>query len=49
MSVDISTLDLLPETHPVTTTDLADQGLLRCSVTCWITCWDTCSNTQIYH
>jgi hypothetical protein len=48
MSVDITALDVLPETDP-TTTGLAEQGLARCWVTCWITCWDTCNNTDILH
>jgi hypothetical protein len=48
MNIDITALDLLPETQPTGLADLADQGLQRCYVTCWITCWDTCANTQIY-
>jgi hypothetical protein len=48
MSIDITALDVLPETNPSGTADLADQGLARCMITCWITCWDTCNNTHIY-
>ncbi len=47
MSVDITALDLLPETNPTAMTGLAEQGLVRCYITCWITCWDTCNSTEI--
>ena len=49
MSVDIASLDLLPETDPTSAAGLVEQGLARCWVTCWITCWDTCNNTDILH
>lgn len=48
MNVDVTALDLLPETQPVGLPG-AEQGLQRCWVTCFITCWDTCNNTEILH
>jgi hypothetical protein len=49
MNIDITALDLLPETNPTATTGMAEEGLARCMITCWITCWDTCNNTEIFH
>jgi hypothetical protein len=47
MNIDIVALDLLPETDPITVTDLADQGLQRCSWSCFFTCFGTCSVTEV--
>ncbi len=48
MSVDISALDLLPETDPISLADLGDQGLARCTWTCFFTCWGrTCGITEV--
>lgn len=48
MSIDITELDLLPETDPLATADLADLGLLPCQgITCWFwTCLNTCKVTE---
>lgn len=48
MSIDITTLDLLPETDQITLADLNDQGLQRCAWTCFITCFGrTCGITEV--
>ncbi len=48
MSIDIAALDLLPETDPIATADLADQGLAKCTWTCLFTCWGrTCGITEV--
>jgi hypothetical protein len=47
MNVDITQLDLLPETDPLTVADLADQGLQRCTWTCLFSCFRTCTVTEV--
>ncbi len=47
MSIDIAALDLLPETDPISMTDLDDQGLQRCSWSCFFTCFSTCGVTEV--
>ena len=48
MRVDISDLDLLPETNPIAVSrDLDDQGLADCQQTCGVTCFGrTCGWTE---
>lgn len=48
MTIDITALDVLPETDPMSLADLGDQGMARCTWTCLFTCFgQTCGVTEV--